>query len=282
MKFIKKIFYLFIFYQKLFFKKRHQIQGVDNYAGLLVKGGGGIAGDIPKRIWVYWEGERSDFLETCLFSIKKFNLDYDVVVLNERNLVDYCSLDWSIYANLTPQLKSDLLRLYLIYHYGGIWLDASILVYRNFNWIQQLLKDHHVDSFAYYREQNTINKNYPIIETWLIASKAKHPFFKSWFDELSRVVSTGINIYLEQLKKEQDIKEITQNIGIKKLDYFIVFVVCQTVMRNVDPSMVLINCDANVFSFQVKNNWLRARLLIDLGTGVLSDQQSSPYLIKFI
>ncbi|WP_196422276.1 capsular polysaccharide synthesis protein [Acinetobacter baretiae] len=256
---------------------------MDNYAGLLVKGHQStITGEMPKKIWVYWEGEKSEFLKACLYSMQHANKDYEMILLNEANLKAYCDLDWSKYQHLTPQLKSDLLRLYLLYEYGGVWLDASILVHENFAWIQRVLKDHQVDSFAYYRIQNTLNKNYPIVETWLLASKAKQPFFKAWFDELSRVVSSGIHPYLEQLKKEQDIKEITQNIGIKKLDYFIVFVVCQKVMRTVEPSMVLIDCDQNVFNLQVRNDWLRAKLLIDLSLGVFTGKNQPPHLIKFI
>jgi hypothetical protein len=47
----------------------------------------------------------------------------------------------------------------LIYHYGGIWLDASIIVYKKLDWIEKLIQQTKTQGFAYYRKK---------IRHWLI------------------------------------------------------------------------------------------------------------------
>ena len=36
------------------------------------------------------------------------------------------------------QLKTDFLRLYLLKHYGGVWIDANIILFQNFDWVNSL------------------------------------------------------------------------------------------------------------------------------------------------
>ena len=42
------------------------------------------------------------------------------------------------------------------------------------------------------------------------------------------------------------------------------YVACQKVMRNHLPSMCLINCDKNALYFQVKHQWVKEKVLIDM------------------
>lgn len=281
MKFFKKLFYLATFYYRYRNNIQHDLKKIDNYAGLVVKKNDANMlpqQELPKKIWTYWEGNTSSVLDKCFTSIQKANPDFSFVILNDKNLNQYCDIDWSLYPNLTPQLKADLIRLYLIYHYGGIWLDASIFVYKNFEWIQNLLLNYKVESFAFYRKANTTNMEYPIIESWLLAAIPKQEFFKQWYETFSKVLIEGVAPYINELKKDPNYKEITQQ--IKKLDYFIVYVVCQQVMREIKPNMVMIDCDQNALNYQVKNQWIRAKMLIDLALGKLLAEGDRAFVIK--
>lgn len=47
----------------------------------------------------------------------------------------------SIKNNFFRQTKADLLRLYLLKEHGGVWLDISIILKENLNWLDNLLNN---------------------------------------------------------------------------------------------------------------------------------------------
>ena len=85
-----------------------------------------------KIIWSYWDGPDNDLNKCCLKSWKKFLPEWDIRLLDRDSVEIYIIKKPSTYSNLTITAKSDLIRLNLLYNYGGIWLDTSILLHQNF------------------------------------------------------------------------------------------------------------------------------------------------------
>ena len=277
MKFFKKLFYLLKFYTMYSNQKREINESIDNYADLIVLNPGQQNAVIPKIIWMYWEGPVAGFVEKCVEQVKKTNPDYEVHFLTPDTVKNFCNIDFGRFPKATPQQKADLLRFELIYQHGGIWLDASILVYGSLDWIQELIAKNHTNSFAYYRAKNTTLKDFPVLENWLLASAEKNIFFKEWFDELAKAIEMTPKAYLQKLKEtEPDYQDMFQQIG--RLEYLVAYVACQKVMRNHLPSMCLINCDRNAFFYQVKNKWMKEKVLIDMAINY--PPQQMPRLIK--
>ncbi len=244
-------------------KKRGVNAAIDNEADLIVLNPTITDAAIPKKIWMYWEGPLAGFVKECVEQVKKTNPDYDVHFLTPDTVKSFCDIDFGRFPKATPQQKADLLRFELIYQYGGIWLDASTIVYESLDWIQDLVKKTKTNSFAYYRAKNTTIKTSPVLENWLLASAAKNPFFKYWFDELVTAIELTPKAYLQKLKEtEPDYQDLIQHIG--RLEYLVAYVACQKVMRNHLPSMCLINCDKNALYFQVKHQWVKEKVLIDM------------------
>ncbi len=243
-------------------KKRDMNDAIDNYADIIVLNPTEKNAIIPKIIWMYWEGVLPQFVEKCVENIRTKNPDYVVNFLTPDNVKEFCDIDYRRLAHATPQQKADLIRFDLIYQYGGIWLDASTIVYENLGWIQQLVIENQTNSFAYYRKKNTTCPNFPVLENWLLASSAKNVFFKYWFDELSKAIEITPKLYIQNIKENNaDYQDLFQEIG--RLEYLVAYVACQKVMRNHLPSMTLINCDRNAFFYQVKNKWVKEKVLID-------------------
>ncbi|WP_278396478.1 glycosyltransferase family 32 protein [Acinetobacter venetianus] len=262
MKVFKKLFYLLKFYTMYANKKRDMNDVIDNYADIIVLNPTEKNAIIPKIIWMYWEGVLPQFVEKCVENIRTKNPDYVVNFLTPDNVKEFCDIDYRRLAHATPQQKADLIRFDLIYQYGGIWLDASTIVYENLDWIQQLVTENQTNSFAYYRKKNTTCPNFPVLENWLLASSAKNVFFKYWFDELSKAIEITPKLYIQKIKEnDADYQDLFQEIG--RLEYLVAYVACQKVMRNYLPSMTLINCDRNAFFYQVKNKWVKEKVLID-------------------
>ena len=244
-------------------KTRGINEAIDNYADILVLNPDEQDEIIPKIIWMYWEGKLPKFVQKCVENIKNKNPDYEVNFLTPDTVHSFCDIDYARLVHATPQQKADLIRFELIYQYGGIWLDASIIVYESLSWIQDLVIKYNTNCFAFYRAKNTINPKFPVLENWLLASTAKNIFFRQWFDELSSAIEMGPKAYIQQIKNsEVDAKDIFQEIG--RLEYLVAYVAWQKVMRTPLPSMTLINCDKNAFFYQVKNKWMKEKVLIDM------------------
>lgn len=83
------------------------------------------------QLWLQGEDEMPPIVRFCVNSIRKCNPDRNIILLTEKNLNDYVSLPKYVedkYKNgiLTPTHYSDIIRLYLLYSYGGTWIDATV------------------------------------------------------------------------------------------------------------------------------------------------------------
>lgn len=258
-------------------KKRDVNDSIDNYADIIVLNPSVENAVIPKKIWMYWEGNLPEFVEKCVEQIKKKNPDYEVYFLTPDTVKDFCDIDYERFQHATPQQKADLIRFELIYQHGGIWLDASTIIYESLDWIQELIRENRTSSFAYYRAKNTTITEFPVVENWLLASAEKNIFFKEWFNELAKAIEMSPKAYLQQLKQtEQQYQDLFQQIG--RLEYLVAYVACQKVMRYHSPSMTLINCDKNAFFYQLKSNWMKEGVLIDMAINY--PPENRPKLIK--
>lgn len=277
MKIFKKLFYLAKFNLMYYYKIRHVNNKIDNYAGMLIFNPFDKRIELPKKIWIYWEGQFPDFVEKCVENIRVKNPSYEVYLLNPENVSLYSQIDFSQLMDATPQQKADLLRFDLLYHHGGIWLDASIIVYESLDWIENIMQKNKTEVFAYYRRKNTTNVNYPVLENWLLAGVENNLFFKNWFDELYLAIQKKPKNYIQEIKNtEKNTKDIFQRIS--NLEYLVAYVACQKVLRKSFPSITLIDCDENAFYYQVKNRWVKEKILIDMAVNYPAEEY--PKLIK--
>lgn len=92
--------------------------------------------DSTKIIWQYWgQGVKHapPIIQKCFSSVDQYKKDYKIIRLDDESLkeyIDFPDFIWEKYKtrNFQPVFFSDLVRLALLYAYGGIWIDASILL----------------------------------------------------------------------------------------------------------------------------------------------------------
>lgn len=268
MKVIKKIFYATALTIKYHLKIQSQNCEPDNTDGHIKIGGTTNEKEkIPRVIWIYWEGEKSETVEYCKEKIFALNKKYKINIISKENLIDFIDSNWVQSINtkkLTSQQRSDLIRLKLLTENGGIWIDASTILYKSIDWIFDLLQQDRTNSFGFYRKNNTTNIKCPIIESWLLAAEKNDPFFQSWLDELTAAFEIGPRNYILYIKNNYRNKgeDIFQKIG--RLEYLTIYIACQVVMEKQMPKMTLINCDKNAFLYQVNNNWDKRKFMIDI------------------
>ncbi len=126
---------------------------------------------IPKVIHYCWfgRGEKSRLIKKCIRSWKKYCPDYEIIEWNEDNF-DINSTTWTreAYEAKKWAFVSDYVRLWVLYNYGGIYLDTDMEVKRP---IDEFLR---FEAFTGVENSTSITsailgaqKNCPIIEKWL-------------------------------------------------------------------------------------------------------------------
>lgn len=91
------------------------------------------------NIWVLWlqgEDNMPELVKVCLESIKENAGYHKVVVLSNSNLNEYIQLPGRITTlykegKISNAHYSDIIRMALLSQYGGIWIDATILLTSN-------------------------------------------------------------------------------------------------------------------------------------------------------
>lgn len=108
---------------------------------------------IPKTIHYCWFGgkEKPSIVKKCIESWKIHLSEYEIIEWNESNF----DLDSNLYVREAYDSKkfafvSDYVRVYALYHFGGIYLDTDVEVFKSFN----SFLDH--DSFWGFEQENFI------------------------------------------------------------------------------------------------------------------------------
>jgi len=90
-----------------------------------------------KIIWQFWQqgidGNTPKLVLSCLNSVKKHRGEYEVIILSKETLNDYIDLPDFVWKKFGtggfdfPKI-ANLVRLFLLSAYGGVWLDATIFL----------------------------------------------------------------------------------------------------------------------------------------------------------
>jgi hypothetical protein len=194
------------------------------------------AGSTKKIIWIYWDSGFDNaplIVKICAKRLKKFD-NVKLVFLDNKNLEDYIQLPDHILhkvfeGKISKAHFSDLLRVELLFRYGGVWLDATVFLTGE-KIPAELLGN---DLFFYSMSKPSINGNPIYLSSWAIASPANHP------------VLAITRSYLHDYWAKND----------KLLDYFLLHItLCATInsfpeyrpkflgfYNNADPHLLLLN-----------------------------------------
>ena len=156
---------------------------------------------IPKKIWTYWNtDELTPVVTKCINSWKKYNPDYEVIIVTPTNLNKYIDFDVKkVKFNDSAARESDIIRLNILAKYGGVWCDASILMTRPFDF---LTNSRH-EFIGYYIEHYTTKPDWPCIEGWFFATVPGGKLITKWRDSFMSIAGfDSVNDYLDGLQKK--------------------------------------------------------------------------------
>lgn len=91
---------------------------------------------IPKKIHYCWFGDKPkpESVQRCIASWKKHCPDYEIIEWSEKNfdvsINKYCK---QAYDKKVWGFVPDYIRVWIIYNYGGIYLDTDVQILRSFD-----------------------------------------------------------------------------------------------------------------------------------------------------
>ena len=152
---------------------------------------------IPKLIWCFWHSsDLPKSIEKSIMSWRLYNPDYKIHIINKNNIKDFLpELNLKNISGIEGnyQLLSDIVRIHLIYKYGGFWIDSSTFSTMSFDhWLHNILCITESTEFVGYFNplftKKKFMKSSPVLENWFFCCPKKSKFIKLWKDEFMKLV----------------------------------------------------------------------------------------------
>lgn len=159
---------------------------------------------IPKKIHYCWFGgkEKPGIVKKCIESWTKHLPDYEIIEWNENNFnINKNSYVKEAYQSEKYAFVSDYVRVYALYHYGGIYLDTDVEVYKPFD---DLL--HHT-SFWGFEQEN-------FIATSTIGAEKGNRLIKAFLDSYDNKFFIKADGTFDELTNVAIISKILEKMGL--------------------------------------------------------------------
>ncbi len=169
-----------------------------------------------KIIWQFWQQGIDEntpkLVISCLNSVKKYRGEYEIILLSKETLRDYIDdfpdFVWEKFGTggfVFPKI-ANLVRLYLLSAYGGVWLDATIYLTGPIDksWLQK-------DFFALQRSEKPpadlkiFTVFDPIGLSWRPESYVRMQNSFMIAKPHNKIIDDLLSIHLEYWKKEKEI-----------------------------------------------------------------------------
>lgn len=213
-------------------------------------------GEIPKIIWSYWDSVTTipETVSDIINNKKQILYDWDQKLLTEENINNYIHKDEypDNYNGLAHCHKADWIRLYLLNKYGGVWLDASIIINSRdrFNAIYDASIEKKSQVTAYYLGDVPLD----FIENWYIMAPKNSYIINKWYREFTLAIEIGFTNYKNELIQNgirvsqiylygPDDTYLTMHAAMQKLIQSKEIYVEDILLYNACESMYKLHCD---------------------------------------
>ena len=222
----------------------------------------GFETSIPRIIWSYWhDPEIPPKVKKILDERAEVLSKWKHHVLNETTVYDYIPKDMfpKEYDGLSHQAKSDWIRLYLLKHYGGCWMDSSIIVNSPDELEDLYSKSIHIHSelTGFYLSSLTLNgESKTYIESWFILAPVNSPLVSLWYEEFTEAVIIG---FLPYKKKVFSVIDVSNIYGRDDTNtYLTIHSSLQYILRHRlkrKPTLLIVDAADTMFKPHMDCNW---------------------------
>ncbi|ADQ05487.1 glycosyltransferase sugar-binding region containing DXD motif [Caldicellulosiruptor owensensis OL] len=139
---------------------------------------------IPKYLHYCWFGgnEPPDIVKKCIDSWLKFCPDFKIIKWDEKNFdININKYVEIAYKNKKYAFVSDYARIWILYHYGGVYVDSDVEIIRR---LDNLL---YLPAFTGY-------EGYYRISTGIIGAQKGHEWIKAILDFYDKNIDKLVNV----------------------------------------------------------------------------------------
>lgn len=224
--------------------------------------------ELPKIIWSYWnDKELPDLIKMCIKSWKYHNPDWTINILTDDNLKDFLPElnlnDYKFIDSVTR--KSDLIRIFTLCKYGGVWCDASIIFKSNLNWLLDIFSDKQKEFFSFHIGAFNSISDYPVIENWFFACLPNSKFINLWKNAFLKINKyDSLDEYLNDMKNTTDFQKIDAP------NYLAMHIAAQYVLQNlftideIKLKLSFLKAEDGPFLYLSHNNWDSTLAILDI------------------
>jgi hypothetical protein len=231
---------------------------------------------LPKIVWTFWNDYTMPPLIEKITKYNKKNLiGWEYRILHDSTIHNYIPSFPPGYESLSLPAKSDWIRLYLLKKYGGLWMDASIII--NDGSAVDALYNESVQKksqlLAFTLAENSSDVVPKFIESWFLMMPLGSTIIEPWYDEFTRAVNIGFDKYMDELKSQNiDISRVQQ---VVPGTYLTVFMALQKVLQTIPKqSMIFKKGTDSMYKLQDKCKWEVDCTMRE----VLEDNRRTPFI----
>lgn len=249
--FFHYLYFVFCFY---LFRKDLEYMGSENKN--IIKIATELELNIPRKIWIFWyDLEIPELVNHCINNIKTLHPEYEVNVLNKNTVKNYLDLDIENLIKKMPVANlSDLIRLKLLQNYGGIWMDASIILEKNIE--DFFLVEHNTfDIIGFYNANRSTDCKLPVIESWFLAAPPNSKFINKWLSYFEPISELGNKGLFDKFKTNPDFIELSK--GLDDPLYLVVYMAAKLAYKDMKQqcNMFFYCCDDSAYAVQMYSKW---------------------------
>jgi hypothetical protein len=135
------------------------------------------------KIWSFWHDTDNipKLVTKCVNSWKVQAPGWKICFLNLETVHNYIDINVNIYKSYKTAVLADIIRLKLLSKYGGLWIDASVLLHKPLTHII-----HDMDRMFYFRLHG-----HEHVECWFMYFPVKYCFIADiWVKSMQSVIQT--------------------------------------------------------------------------------------------
>ena len=143
-----------------------------------------------KTLYICWFQGFSfapEIVQKCLQSWKHYNPDWNIIELEQSNLARYMDVS-TVYGKdfpkqFTKTQVSEFLRIYILYTYGGLWVDATTFCNRP---LREWLPEYIGEGFFGFDKPGTDR----LLSSWFLYSEPANLLAKKWLHSVQNYYAT--------------------------------------------------------------------------------------------
>ena len=243
---------------------------------------------LPKVAWMYWNTPEQPALIQQIHAYNRRRMvGWTIRFLNKETVSEYipASAFPARYSTLKAAHQADWIRVYLLSEYGGVWMDASIIVNDaaalDRLWEESLSKGSEFTGFSLKNDRADCMSPRGVslyIENWFIMAPKESSILHLWREEYERAIDLGFDAYREELKaKAVDVNLV---FGTGESTYLTQHACLQSVLQKKlwwIPTMIVMHSEKDMFKLHGDSGWKEAAIM-----GILREEPERARQVPYI